>query len=355
MIFAPGALFYSPRSRRLNCREDKTRIERTPIAQPSLVYNRFNFDFFIVKCPILRFNDVSGGWFCSWEVKPRGFQDIKLNLNFWFDLRHQFFREESMYFRYKHPQSGSLRCLKPLAVTILICLFIPFSGGCTQEDPLEVEEVRVAMPIRMPMPKPPAPPDQAETVEEKDRDQLLPALLPEEQSETLGEISEEEGYYRVRKGDCLIKIAGLEEVYDDPVKWTSLFRMNMDKLDGMEITGDFHNMELPEGLGLKFVTESEAEENLAKLGRQVYAVNVLSAETPKKIVPLAITLMKNGYNAYICIAVVKDKEWLRLRAGFFKGYSEAVEAGEHIKTILDDANVWIARVNNSELKQFGGY
>ena len=131
--------------------------------------------------------------------------------------------------------------------------------------------------------------------------------------------------------------------------------MNMDKLNEMEITEDIHNMELPEGLELKFVTESEAQENLEDLGRQVYVVNVLSAETPKKIVPRAITLMKTGYNAYICIAMVKDKKWLRLRAGFFKGYSEAVEAGEHIKTILDDSNVWIARAGNDELKQFGGY
>jgi len=260
-----------------------------------------------------------------------------------------------MYSRHKHPQRDYLLCLKSLAVTILMCMVIPFAGGCSQEDPLEIEEARVVMPIRMPMPKPSAPPDQDEAGEAKDGDQGSPPPLPEEPSETLGEINVEEGYYRVQKGDCLIKIAGLEEVYDDPIKWTSLFRVNMDKLDGMEITEDFHNMELPEGLGLKFVTESVAEENLAKLGLQVYVVNVLSAESSKKIVPRAITLMKNGYNAYICIAVVKDKKWLRLRAGFFKGYSEAVEAGEHIKTVLDDSNVWIARAGNNELKQFGGY
>jgi hypothetical protein len=260
-----------------------------------------------------------------------------------------------MYSRYKHPQRGYLLCLKSLAVTILMCLFIPFASGCSHEDPLEIEETRAVMPIRMPMPKPSAPPVQDEVGEVKDEAQGPPSLLPEEPSETLGEINAEEGYYQVKKGDCLIKVAGLEEVYGDPIKWTSLFRMNMDRLDGMEITEDSHDMELPEGLGLKFVTDSEAEENLAKLGRQVYAVNVLSAETSKKIVPWAITLMKNGYNAYICIAEVKDKKWLRLRVGFFKGYSEAVEAGEHIKTILDDTNLWIARVDNNELKQFGGY
>ena len=260
-----------------------------------------------------------------------------------------------MCFRYKRPPRSYLFCLKSLAVAILMCQFIPFAGGCTKEDPSEVEEARVVMPIRKPMPKPSAPPDQDEAGEEKNRDQGLPPPLPEEQSETLGEISAEEGYYRVQKGDCLIKVAGLEEVYDDPIKWTSLFRMNMDKLDGMEITEDFHNMELPEGLGLKFVTESEAEENLAKLGREVYAVNVLSAETSQKIVPRAITLMKNGYNAYICTATVKGKKWLRLRAGFFKGYTEAVEAGEHIKTILDETDVWVARIKKNELEQFGGY
>ena len=159
----------------------------------------------------------------------------------------------------------------------------------------------------------------------------------------------------MQKGDSLMKVAGLEEVYADPIKWTSLFRMNLDKLDGIEVTSDLHNRELSTGLDLKFVTESEAEENRKKLGLTVYSVNVLSAETSQKIVPRAITLMKNGYNAYICTATVKGKKWLRLRAGFFKGYTEAVEAGEHIKTIVDETNVWVARVKKSELEQFGGY
>jgi hypothetical protein len=237
-------------------------------------------------------------------------------------------------------------------LVFMTCLAIVFAGACTEEKKPEADVTRVAMPIKRPMPKPPP---QSDQTKKKDKTNGLKPPFAKKKFEPLQNKSVEGGYYRVQKGDSLMKVAGLEEVYADPIKWTSLFRMNLDKLDGIEVTSDLHNRELSTGLDLKFVTESEAEENRKKLGLTVYSVNVLSAETSQKIVPRAITLMKNGYNAYICTATVKGKKWLRLRAGFFKGYTEAVEAGEHIKTIVDETNVWVARVKKSELEQFGGY
>lgn len=261
-----------------------------------------------------------------------------------------------MNFRHERSLLDYLPHIKALATVLLTCLVTFLVGACTENEKPETEVTRVQMPIRRPMPKPPAPLDQNNTGEQKDKKEGLEQIpLPEKQLDSLEGPRDEEGYYRVQKGDTLLEVAGLKNVYDDPIKWTSLFRLNMDKLDGMASTADFPKRELPEGLDLKFITKSEAEENLGRLGQSVYSVNVLSAETPQKIVPRAITLMKNGYNAYICTATVKGKKWLRLRAGFFKGYSQAVEAGEHIKTILDESNVWVVRVKRPEREQFAGY
>jgi hypothetical protein len=164
-----------------------------------------------------------------------------------------------------------------------------------------------------------------------------------------------DGYYRIRKGDSLFKVAGRKDVYDNPMKWPSLFRLNMGGLSGMGLSDDFEHKELPVGLGLRFVTSDEAAENLAKLGKKVWVVNVLSSQTSKKIVPAAIKLMKNGYRVYISSAVVKGKEWLRLRVGFFDDRSKASAAGKKIISLLEADGAWIARLEEKELKEFGGY
>ena len=80
---------------------------------------------------------------------------------------------------------------------------------------------------------------------------------------------EKDGYYRIRKGDTLYKVAGREGVYGNAMKWPSLFRLNMGGLRGMAISDDYEHKELPAGLGLRFVTAKEASENLAKLGKKV--------------------------------------------------------------------------------------
>ena len=297
---------------------------------------------------------MNRGWFAVGKAAP-GILKTSNEFRRESESSHQFIRKENMHSRHKRRQISCLPCIKFLRITFFMCLVILLSDACTKEEQPEGKEVKAVMPIKKPMPKPSSPPLQKKPEEKKDEKQEVTPLLEEKQSEPPEDIIVEGGYYVVKKGDCLKTVAGLEEVYDDPFKWTSLFRLNMDKLVGMEITPDFQDRELPEGIDLKFVTKSEAEENLAKLGRKVYAVNVLSAETSEKIVPPAITLIKYGYNAYFCMAMVKGKKWLRLRAGFFKGYSEAVAAGEYITTILDGTQVWIARVDKNELKQFGGY
>ena len=129
----------------------------------------------------------------------------------------------------------------------------------------------------------------------------------------------------------------------------------MDKFEGAKPVRNVQDQELPEGLDLKFVTASEAADNRAKFGDTIYAVNVLSAETSAEIVPRAITLLKNGYNAYICAATVKGKEWMRLRAGFFKSRSEAVQAGKQISSVLKGADMWVVKISDIEIRDYCGY
>jgi len=126
-------------------------------------------------------------------------------------------------------------------------------------------------------------------------------------------------------------------------------------LSGMGLSDEFEHKELPAGLGLRFVTSDEATENLTKLGKKVWVVNVLSSRTPKKIVPAALKLMKNGYRVYISSAVVKGQEWMRLRVGFFGDRSKASAAGKKIISLLEADGAWIARLEEQELKEFGGY
>ncbi len=162
-----------------------------------------------------------------------------------------------------------------------------------------------------------------------------------------------EGHYKVRHGDTLSKIAGLQNVYNDPMKWPSLFRLNMDKFGPVNVEEGFADKPLPEGLDLRLLTPSEAKENLEKLGPRHWVINVMSVERPGRIVPAAIALMKKGYRVYLTRARVKGKDWVRLRVGFFKDSSEADAARKAMMPMIN--NAWLAKIGNKELEESGGY
>ena len=164
-----------------------------------------------------------------------------------------------------------------------------------------------------------------------------------------------EGHYRTRKGDSLHKVSGRKEVYGDPLKWPSLFRLNRDRLTGMGLTEEIQLKELPEGIDLRFITAREARNNLSKLGKKVWVVNVLSSRTSSKIGPTAVKLIKSGYRVYITVSKVKEKEWMRLRAGFFRNRQEAISGAEKIKSILGTEDAWVVEIGKTERARFGGY
>lgn len=165
-----------------------------------------------------------------------------------------------------------------------------------------------------------------------------------------------EGYYVTQEGDSLSIIAGYSEVYGDPLKWPSLFRLNVREFGESEIIKGFQDEGLTEGRELKFVTPREAEENLAELGQKRWVVNVFSLQRPASIALYVSMLTRNGFHAYITEAEVNEKEWTRLRVGFFEDRAEARRNVEMIGSLLSMAVEPMAvKISESELIRFGGY
>jgi cell division septation protein DedD len=289
---------------------------------------------------------------------------------------------------------------KPLSLIRLLvavfCIAVPlvFGPACSKEEQKEVQTPRVVVPITNPVREMPqvvlasesttneleeTPTAVTETgsLEDEAKQPDSPSLI--EKTEEQAVIKEEDGYYKVQKGDSLFKIAGRELVYGNTLMWPSLFRLNLDRLGGMKVAEafdlkwsslfrlntdrsnglnvleNFEAEELPEGLNLKFVTEKDAKENLAKVAQKTWVVSVISSQHMKSLVPPAITLMKNGYRAYISEARVKGQDWMRLRVGFFATYQEATEEGMKIMSMLGEDETWVTRIAQSELENYGRY
>ncbi len=287
--------------------------------------------------------------------------------------------------------------LSPIRFLVAVfCIAVPlfFGAACSKEEQKEVQMPRVVVPITKPVQEIPlvalaiesknnepeeTPIAVTETVslEDKERQPDSSSLVetPEEQEV----IKEEDGYYKVQKGDSLLKIAGRDDVYGNTLMWPSLFRLNMDRLGGMKVAEafdlkwsslfklntdssngvnvleNFEAEELPEGLHLKFITEKDAKENLAKVAQKIWVVSVISSQNMKNLVPPAITLMKNSYRVYISEARVKGQDWMRLRVGFFATHQEATEEGEKIMSMLGEDETWVTRIAQSELENYGRY
>jgi len=262
---------------------------------------------------------------------------------------------------------SSYRDLLRLNIIVVIFFVLPIflGGACSKEEPEEIQAPKVVVRIKKPVQQPPMAAPEKKKEPEKVASQAKKLPAPEKKQpvppprvkhpKKKVEKKKRDGYYRVQKGDTLFKIAGQKDVYDDPLKWPSLFRINMNKLGTMEIVEDFQDKDIPEGLELKFVTSQEAARNLTRLGTTPWVVNVFSSQNAKKIVPAAIKLMKKGYRVYITTVTIKGKEWMRLRAGFFKNRSEATAAAKKIKLVFKEDDAWLAKIGKMERERFGGY
>jgi hypothetical protein len=297
-----------------------------------------------------------------------------------------------MHFDGEYSSGKPLLLMRLTVAAFCIAGTLAFLAACSKEEQKEVQTPKVVVPIEKPAqessPVALAEEDAGSEPEETSTGVIETASLEKKQpaSPSLIEkpdepiaIKEEDGYYKVQKGDSLFKIAGRKDVYDDPLKWPSLFRLNMDSLgemkvakafnvkwsslfklnpdtsDAMKVLEAFETEELPEGLNLKFVTEKEAKKNLDKAAQKIWVVNVISSQNTKALVPPAISLMKNGYRVYISKARVKEQDWMRLRVGFFETYREADDVGKKIMSMLGEDEAWVTRIAQSELEEFVGY
>ena len=134
-----------------------------------------------------------------------------------------------------------------------------------------------------------------------------------------------------------------------------LYRYNPGSFEGWEPGPDFPAREPGEGQRLKIVTPGEVKENLAKRQDTLWVVNALSATSNEEIIPAAISLIRNGYPAYLTEARVRETDWLRLRIGFYGSKDEADAAGLQIMNILDFSDSWTTQVGPQEFEQFAGY
>jgi hypothetical protein len=259
--------------------------------------------------------------------------------------------------------------MKVLATTISFLALFLLCGGCSKEEPPAPpkKKFKVVKPIdKTELEKAKttaAAEEQKPETEAKEGEEGKTAALepepsqaPEEGSSTKEPGAEEmAGYYMAKKGENLSGIAARADVYKDSLKWPILYRLNMDRLSTVPEAKDFPETELPEGLRLKIVSADEKKENLEKRLDNLWVVNVISDTTHKEINPTAIRLMKNGYPVYIARARVKGKDWLRLRVGFFRSKNEANIEAKKIMTMVKLTNSWVAKIDEKEFKEFGGY
>ena len=265
--------------------------------------------------------------------------------------------------------------MQALTLTICVCLtlFLSVAGCSKEEEPLPpLKGDKVVKPIKKP---PPPPPKKAETPpvrvvslkktkpEQKKKAKAEMAAVPAKSSEKqdIGVVKkaepakQEPGYYYIKKGDSLARIAGRKDVYGDPLKWPILCRSNMDTLGKMAVWEDLADRPLLEGMRLKIITPDEKKENLKKRANNVWIVNVISTPNKKEIIPATMKLMEEGYLAYITRTKVKGKDYMRLRVGFFGKKAEADAAGEKIKALLNMGDPWKTKAGKEEFKEFAGY
>ncbi len=164
----------------------------------------------------------------------------------------------------------------------------------------------------------------------------------------------EKGFVRVMDGESLTAVAARADVYGDFLAWPKLYRLNKERLSTIRTWEGVHLKALPSGLSLRYLPPAEGKAPSTPLNEKRWVVTVRSRQSPGNLAVPAIKLIQNGFHVYIARAIVKQKEWLRLRVGFFASKAEAVAAGEKIGEILKNKDAWIARAGKEELEKFAG-
>ena len=201
-----------------------------------------------------------------------------------------------------------------------------------------------------PKPQPPAKSEKKEV-----RVESSPKVAQVQAQEKAPRSEDGKGYYVVRKGDTLASVSGRSEIYRDPLMWAILYRTNLDVLGSLPQAENMPDLELPIGIRLRMLSEEEMKKNVQRRAGCLWVINTLSAVTQAEVVPAVISLVKHKYPVYITTAKVNDKDWMRLRVGFFKTRAEADEEGKRIMELLHFKDSWTTKLGTSEFSDFARY
>lgn len=260
--------------------------------------------------------------------------------------------------------------MKVKSIIVPICLiFLLASGRCSREKstPPPAKKITIVKIAKRSEQKKLVPPEKikgdkteldakgAEDVSKAAFEEKTPIKTEPYADQKTATEKEIPGFYAVKKGECLSDIASKEDVYKDSLKWPILYRLNLEKLQALKLKQTSQDRELPEGMLLKTTASSAVARDSKAKPQNVWAINVLSTTTAEKIPPVAIKLIKNGYLTYITRFKSKDKEWMRLRVGFFGNKARAESEGKKIMAMLDLSDSWITKADKQEIEEFGGY
>jgi hypothetical protein len=236
-----------------------------------------------------------------------------------------------------------------ILATLLLC------AGCSQDKPVNNENKNV---VRMKISKPAKEikgdkdiKNEIAGIVDKDIDQGINQEAVQADIQPLIETDE----YVTEEGETLSAISGRANINNDPLKWTFIYRNNLDALASIRGKGRLYEIPLSAGTRLKITSPEEKKQNLDRMPRAYYTVNALSSPSLEEVGPHAVKLIEAGYYVYIANAIVRDKAYYRLRAGFYKTRSETDMEGERIKKLLNISDVWTAKIDDAEFSEFGGY
>ncbi len=236
---------------------------------------------------------------------------------------------------------------------ILVTLLLV--SGCSEETP-EVYENKTV--VRKTIKKPVKKTNDWEETKKEIADIVSKDIDQRIKQETIKEPvppAEEVNIYITKEGDTLSGISGKADIYNNPLKWPLLYRDNPEALSPVKDKNNLFETSLPAGIKLKIIPEEEVKKNLENRAGNYYVANIISSPYMKEIAPQIIKLTDAGYFVYIASTTIDDKEWYRIRAGFYKTRSEASKEGDKIKADLNIRDIWTAKIGNEEFHEFGGY
>ncbi|MEW6666783.1 MAG: SPOR domain-containing protein [Thermodesulfobacteriota bacterium] len=233
---------------------------------------------------------------------------------------------------------------------------IPAKGP---EKPKPVTEAKVPKKLQ-PEPRAkaeekPAPQAAAKPEKKEPKVQPPPKVAQVQPQEKAPGAESSKGSYAVKKGDTLATVSAKTEVYGDPLKWAILYRTNLDVLGSLPQADNLPDLGLPSGIRFRILSEDEMKKNAQKRAGCPWVVNALSALTQAEVVPAVIILVKHDYPVYVTTAKVNNKDWLRLRVGFFKTREEADEEGKKIMELLRFKDSWTTKLGTNEFSDFARY